>query len=89
MLRAVLSALAGPLYNAWTIQQIDPQVRATVLSLRSLSDATGQTLGGPGVGALGLRSLRIALVASALLMLPALPLFARAGRNIEDPRLAE
>jgi DHA3 family tetracycline resistance protein-like MFS transporter len=81
LLRAVLGALAGPLLSTWTAQQIDPQVRATVLSLRSLSDATGQTLGGPGVGAIGLRSLRAALVAAALLMLPALPLFARAARN--------
>jgi DHA3 family tetracycline resistance protein-like MFS transporter len=68
-----------PLYAAWLNQGLDPRYRATVLSLRGQVDAFGQIAGGPVIGLVGtLFSLRHALVASGLLLLPALPLFARA-----------
>ncbi len=73
-----LRALREPLYNAWVVQRVTPRARATMLSMFSQMDAFGQVLGGPAVGALGLRSLRAALAASALLLAPAAALFARA-----------
>jgi DHA3 family tetracycline resistance protein-like MFS transporter len=46
------------------------------------SDAIGQVLGGPGVGAIGTAaSLRAALLAGGALLLPALALYGRAVRH--------
>ncbi len=74
--------LLYPIYNAWVNQSIDPQVRATVLSMLSLNNAFGQTAGGPLVGGAGARfSLRSALVLSALLLSPSLLVFARTRRT--------
>lgn len=85
LLRGAVGALIGPLAGAWTAQQIEGRVRATVLSMASLSNAFGQTAGGPGVGLLGNRSLRAALALSGLLFAPLLPLYAwarsRTGRD--------
>ncbi|MBI5305859.1 MAG: MFS transporter [Chloroflexi bacterium] len=72
----------GRLYTAWVNQQLDSQVRATVLSMSSQVDALGQIVGGPPVGLIGdLVSLRAALAASAAILSPALALFARASRR--------
>lgn len=74
--------IAGPLYGTWLTQSIDPRVRATVLSMTSQSDAIGQVAGGPVIGWIGVASsIRAALVTSAVLLLPALPLVARAGQH--------
>ena len=81
LLRGATGALIGPLAGAWTAQQIEGRVRATVLSMASLSNAFGQTAGGPGVGLLGNRSLRAALVVAGLLFSPLLPLYAWARRR--------
>jgi MFS transporter, DHA3 family, tetracycline resistance protein len=78
LVRGTLGALFWPLYNAWLIQLIDPQVRATMLSIFSQSNALGQIVGGPGVGWVGKRfSLRAAIVVSGLLLSPASWLYAR------------
>lgn len=75
-------ATSGPLTTAWLNQYIDSRVRATVLSLTSQVDALGQMGGGPLVGLVGnLRSLRMALTTSALLLMPAVPLFGRSRRK--------
>jgi MFS transporter, DHA3 family, tetracycline resistance protein len=75
----VFRQLLEPLYNAWLNQGIDPRYRATVLSMRGQVDAFGQIAGGPLIGLVGtVFSLRHALVAAGLILLPALPLFARA-----------
>lgn len=79
--KAVIGALAGPLYHAWLVQNIDSSVRATALSMISQTDALGQTLGGPGVGAIGLRSLRAALVTAGVLLAPQMVLYARVLRG--------
>lgn len=74
--------LLYPLYYAWMNQSIDPQVRATVLSMVSLNNAFGQSAAGPLVGGVGTRfSLRAALVLSAALLSPSLLFFARLGRR--------
>jgi DHA3 family tetracycline resistance protein-like MFS transporter len=73
-----------PLQTAWYNLSIDdPQVRATLFSVTSQVDALGQIAGGPGVGAIGNVSIRAALVASAALLLPVVPLYGVAMRRSE------
>jgi DHA3 family tetracycline resistance protein-like MFS transporter len=75
----VFRHLLEPLHAAWLNQGLDPRYRATVLSMRGQVDAFGQIAGGPLIGLIGTWfSLRAALVAAGLILLPALPLFARA-----------
>lgn len=81
-LKAVLHSLSGPLYSAWLVQQTSPQTRATVLSIGSQSNALGQTVGGPVVGAIGtFFSLRAALAVAGALLAPTLVLYARTLRH--------
>jgi MFS transporter, DHA3 family, tetracycline resistance protein len=87
--------LAGPLYTIWLNEQIrDSSVRATVLSISGQSNAIGQAGGGPVLGAIGNAwGIRAALAAGALVIAPALALYARAihhgGREPELQELAE
>jgi DHA3 family tetracycline resistance protein-like MFS transporter len=77
----VLRGLHTPLYTVWLSQHIDSRVRATLISVSSQADALGQIAGGPLVGAVGtFASLRAALAVSGLVLVPALPLFARTLR---------
>lgn len=78
-----LRAIRWPLHSAWFNQRIDDsQVRATMFSIGSQIDAIGQVCGGPMVGAIGNAvSIRAALIASALLLSPVLPLYSRAIRR--------
>lgn len=81
---AVMRGTGDPIYSAWLTRTIDPQVRATVLSMGSQVDALGQIAGGPAIGVIGtFASLRAAMVASGAVLIPALLLFARAGRKGE------
>jgi MFS family permease len=86
---------AGPVYRTWVNQNIpDSSVRATVLSITNQSDAIGQVVGGPAVGAVGtVLSIRAALLAGAAALLPAVALFGRAiahgGREPELGALPE
>jgi DHA3 family tetracycline resistance protein-like MFS transporter len=78
----VLRSVAGPLQTAWFNLRIDDaQVRATIFSVGGQVDAIGQIAGGPAVGAIGNASIRAALVTSALLLSPVLPLYAAAIRR--------
>jgi DHA3 family tetracycline resistance protein-like MFS transporter len=71
-----------PVYTAWINQGLEPETRATVLSMTAQSDALGQIVGGPPLGVVGNRySLRAAIVAAGLLLLPALPLLAGSMRR--------
>lgn len=72
--------LTGPLYETWTNLYIPSAVRATVLSMQGQVDAIGQTVGGPPLGAVGQRSLRLAFLASAGVLFPAVVLLVRALR---------
>ncbi|HVQ18264.1 MAG TPA: hypothetical protein VMT27_04415, partial [Actinomycetes bacterium] len=76
-------SLIGPVYDTWVNQQItDSSVRATVISITGQSDAIGQVVGGPGLGALGtIFSIRTALLAGGVLLAPALALYGRAVRH--------
>jgi DHA3 family tetracycline resistance protein-like MFS transporter len=75
---AITRRLREPLGEIWLNQEVDSSVRATVISMN------GQITLGPAVGWLGAaRSLRTALVASGLALLPALVLYGRAPRRSE------
>ena len=77
-----MRATSDPLISAWINRHIPSKVRATVLSTTGQVDALGQVVGGPIVGAIGTwRSLRTALTASALLLVPVVPLF---GRTLKE-----
>jgi len=69
---------AYPLEMDWLNQHIDSNVRATVLSMTSQTDALGQMVGGPIVGAIGQRfSLRAALTVSGVILSPVVFLYGR------------
>jgi DHA3 family tetracycline resistance protein-like MFS transporter len=74
-----------PLYNAWVNQRLDSDTRATVISMSGQVDAIGQVASGPIAGVISLWSIRAAITGASLLLIPALPLIARANRlHAED-----
>ncbi len=78
----LLRTLRGPLTTAWLNQNVDSQVRATVISMANQSDALGQLAVGPAIGAIGAAfGLRSALVVAGVLLTPALYLYARTLRR--------
>ena len=80
-LAGALRQIQEPLIEAFTNRHAESETRATVLSIQSQADAFGQIAGGPAVGAIGLlSSVRLAISIAALLLLPILPLFRRAGQ---------
>jgi DHA3 family tetracycline resistance protein-like MFS transporter len=86
--RQVLS----PLWDIWVNQQItDSSVRATVNSITGQADAVGQAAGGPVLGVVGNGfGTGAALAGGALLLTPALALYARAIRHGgREPELEE
>jgi MFS transporter, DHA3 family, tetracycline resistance protein len=84
LLTAMLARqLLSPLWDTWVNQQIsDSSVRATVNSISGQADAIGQAVGGPVLGAVGNGfGTGPALGVGALLLTPALALYARAIRH--------
>lgn len=84
--------LLSPLWYSWVQQQItDSSVRATVTSITGQADAVGQAAGGPVLGAVGNGfGTGAALGLGALLLTPALALYARAIRHGgREPELEE
>ncbi len=84
--------LGAPLYTIWLNEQIsDSSVRATVLSISGQADAIGQAGGGPVLGAMGNAwGIRTALAAGAVVIAPALGLYARAiAHGGREPELQE
>lgn len=81
----VIGTLTGPLYDTWLNNNVESRVRATVLSMMSQSNALGQTVGGPLVGAIGTRyAIRTSLLAAAALLLPLLVVFRKARHTKSD-----
>ncbi len=74
---------ASPLQTVWLNQHVEARVRATVFSISGQSDAIGQIAGGPVFGAVGLASVRAALVLGGVVLSPALLLYARTLREPE------
>jgi len=82
---SVCRAVMDPLYVGWLNRDLDPSVRATVISMGGQANALGQIAGGPAVGALGSAlSLRAALLASAALLTPAVAIYARLQRLVRE-----
>ncbi|NWG18007.1 MAG: MFS transporter [Chloroflexi bacterium] len=79
---SILRTLIEPLQTTWINQHLDSSVRATIISMSGQVDAIGQIAGGTPVGWVGnALGLRAALAASAALLLPVLPLYARVLRR--------
>ncbi|MET9274718.1 MFS transporter [Kribbella sp. NPDC003557] len=76
-LSTVAGTVAYPVQSAWLNRHIDSRSRATVLSMVSQANAIGQVAGGPPLGAVGRSSLRSALLASGLLLVPIPVLYLR------------
>ena len=77
-LAALLRQVYGPIYTAWLNQNLESRTRATVNSLAGQVDAVGQIAGGPPFGLIATwLSTRAAMVAAALVLLPALALYRR------------
>ncbi|HEX2037688.1 MAG TPA: MFS transporter [Chloroflexota bacterium] len=78
----VFRRVSQPLFTGWVNRHVDPRVRATLLSMGGEVDAIGQLTGGPAIGLVAqLLSLRAAMVAVGLTLVPALPLLVRARRQ--------
>lgn len=76
-----LRSLLFPLYAAWLNRNIESGARATLLSLDGQANAIGQIAGGPMIGLVGNAwSLRAALGAAGLVLLPVLGLYQRGRR---------
>ncbi len=79
LVAGLLRSAAAPLLETWLVAVTEPATRATALSVVGQADSAGQILGGPPVGLLGSRaSVPVALLATALVGLPALALLRRA-----------
>ncbi|RNB80392.1 MFS transporter [Brevibacillus nitrificans] len=82
LLIGVIEAISSPLYDTWLNMNIPSNVRATVLSMLSQSNALGQTAGGPAVGWVGSRiSVRASLIVAAVLLSPILYVYGKAVRK--------
>jgi DHA3 family tetracycline resistance protein-like MFS transporter len=80
----MMRSIRWPLESTWFNHRIDdPQVRAMMFSVRGQVDAVGQISSGPVVGMIGNVSIRAALVASAAILSPVLPLYWIAIRRDE------
>jgi MFS transporter, DHA3 family, tetracycline resistance protein len=78
-----------PLQAAWLNEHTESKSRATVFSIAGQFDAGGQIGGGPLLGLLAnVASVRAALVAAGLALLPSLPLYAR-GLGEKTPTAKE
>jgi len=70
--------LRDPLYDAWVVPMIRPEVRATVLSTIGQADAVGETLGGPVIGVVAtLATPGLAIVAAGAALIPVAAVLAR------------
>jgi len=80
---AVVRDLSAAPFSTWLNEAItDSTVRATVLSITSVAGSLGEWSGGPALGLIGNRwGVRAALTTGAVLLAPAVLLFARAIRH--------
>jgi DHA3 family tetracycline resistance protein-like MFS transporter len=76
-----LGELTDPLLMAWMNQRLDPDVRATILSLTGQAESVGQAIGGLVIGMLAnVLTVPLALLAAGGLLVPALGFIRRANR---------
>ena len=85
-----LRSAYGPLMTAWLNSLFPDSSRATLFSMYGQADALGQVAGGPVVGVLARQlGIGLALSASALILLPALPLYRKIARVLAQARPGE
>ncbi|MEU8224246.1 MFS transporter [Kribbella sp. NPDC048915] len=84
-LRDIADTLTTPVHSGWLNRHIDSRSRATVISMVSQTNAIGQVIGGPPLGAFGRVSLRGALLASGLIWLPIPALYLRLKESRRTP----
>ena len=79
----VVRSIAAPVYSTWLNANVeDSRVRATVLSMTNVFGSAGEWGGGPALGVVGnVFGIRAAIAASAIVLTPALALYARAVRH--------
>jgi hypothetical protein len=81
---ATLRPVFSPLITGWVVARVDADIRATALSATDMFDSGGQIAGGPLIGAVGvLASIRAALLASALALVPAVAFLGAATRKLK------
>jgi DHA3 family tetracycline resistance protein-like MFS transporter len=77
-----LGEATDPLLMAWTNQRLDPDVRATLLSMTGQAESVGQAAGGLVIGLLAnLFTVPLALLAAGGLLIPALVFIKWANRE--------
>ena len=80
-----LRSAYGPVMTAWLNRLFPEASRATLFSMYGQADAVGQVAGGPVVGLLAKHiGIAFALSASAVSLLPTLPLFNRMARVVVE-----
>ncbi|MGI5917270.1 MAG: MFS transporter [Anaerolineae bacterium] len=88
--RSVAGTVFDPVYTAWLNRHIDSDVRATVFSISGQANSLGQVAGGPVIGLLGMMvSLRASMLASGMLLLPAMALFRHHEGHEPAPLVAD
>ena len=82
MSAVMLRNLNRPLFMAWLNQKLEPQTRATVMSMNAQMDALGQITGGPLLGLMAKTyGMPISFVLAGLILLPASWLYLRTRRS--------
>ena len=86
-----LRRMNNPIQTAWVNQRLDSRVRATVISMSGQADALGQIIGGPILGVIAtLATIRVEMVAAAIMLSPVLLMYAWTVRQHEpQPALSE
>ena len=80
-----LGEVSDPLLLAWMNQRLEPDVRATILSMIGQAESVGQAVGGMLVGFLAnLFTLPLALLAVSGLLLPALGFIRRSNSLVDN-----
>jgi hypothetical protein len=78
--RRAIVTISEPVQTAWLNRGLQPEVRATVISMTGQANSIGQATGGPVFGVIGAAvSLSAALVGSAALLTPIVALYGRFG----------
>jgi len=76
---AILRTIKGPLTTIWLNRSLESSTRATIFSMQAQADGIGQVGGGPILGVIGtLVSIKAALIAGTLTLIPAILLYRRA-----------
>jgi len=75
-----LRSVYSPLTTVWLNRLLPERNKATLLSMYGQADAVGQVFGGPVIGAVARQaSIAVALVWSAIVLMPALALYTRSA----------